>query len=361
MLAARGANVELPMASTTKLMTAYLARRELDLDQVVTPAPYEPGAAESLMGLKPGDQVSVRDLLYGLLLVSGNDAAVTLAVAVAGSEDAFVAQMNATARRLGLDDTSYENPIGFDGPGQFTTTHDLADLAIEVRADPVLRRIVDTPNITLTEGARPRRIVNRNKLVRRLPFVNGVKTGYTDGAGYVLVGSGTREGVTLVSALIGAPSEAERDAGSLALLRYGFSLYERQRVVGRGEHLSEVAIVDRDAEVPLAASRDIELTVRRGQDVEVRAEGVPLEIEGPISSGDRLGVVVVKLDGASEARVPLIATRSAEAATLIERIDAALPGRRLGAWGLLALGALAAALVVVVPVIWLLRLLARRR
>ncbi len=343
------------MASTTKLMTALLAREDLDLDEVVTAAPYEPGAAESLMGLRDGEQVSVHDLLYGLLMASGNDAAVTLAVAAAGSENAFVAEMNREARQLGLDETSYENPIGFDGPGHYTTASDLVDLAVDVREDPVLRKIVDTPQITLTEGDRPRTIENRNNLVRELAFVNGVKTGYTEGAGYVLVGSGSLKGATVVSALIGAPSEAERDAGTLELLRYGLGLYQRQTVVRKDERLEQVGIVDRDVTVPLEAAGGVTLTVRRDEDVEVRPVGVPLEIEGPIAAGDELGAAVVTVDGERETRVKLLAARSAEAASLIEIIDASLPGSRAGAWGLLALGALALVLLVVVPVAWLYR------
>ena len=354
-LAARAPNRELPMASTTKLMTAYLARRDLGLDDRVAKAPYDPGPAESLMGLRGGERVSVHDLLYGLLLASGNDAAVTLAVASAGSEAAFVADMNRAARGLGLDDTSYENPIGFDGPGHFSTVADLADLAVEIREDPVLRRIVDTPKILLTEGARRRRVVNRNTLVRKVAFVNGVKTGFTEGAGYALVGSGTRQGVTVIAALIGAPSELARDTGTLALLRYGLSLYSRERVLERGERLGEVAIANREVTVPVIASEPVALTVRRDEDVEVARRGLPAEVEGPVAEGERLGAALVTVDGATAARVPLVAARSADAASLIERIDAALPGRRAGAWGLLALAVLAAALIVVVPAVWLLR------
>ncbi|MGI9021591.1 MAG: D-alanyl-D-alanine carboxypeptidase family protein [Solirubrobacterales bacterium] len=354
-LAARAPHRDLPMASTTKLMTALLARRELELDDIVTAAPYDAGAAESLMGLRAGESVSVHDLLYGLLLASGNDAAQTLAVAVSGSEDAFVAAMNRAAARLGLDETSYENPIGFDAVGQFTTVTDLTELAIELRADPFLRRVVDTAEITLTEGEKTRRVANRNNLVRELPFVSGVKTGYTDGAGYVLVGSATRGEVSVVSALIGAPSEEARDDGTLELLRYGLSLYRKERVLAAGELLGEAGILDRDVTVPLEASRAVGLTVRRDEQVEVRAEGVPVAVEGPIARGDQLGDAVITVDGAEEARVPLVATRSEDAASLIERIDADLPGERLGAWGLLALGALAALLLIAVPLVWLVR------
>lgn len=349
------------MASTTKLMTALLARQDLQLDDVVTAAPYSPGAAESLMGLRDNESVSVHDLLYGLLLESGNDAAQTLAVASAGSEDAFVKEMNRTAAKLGLDETSYENPIGFDAPSQYTSVSDLVDLAIKVRSDPFLRAVVDTQSITLTEGEKVRKAVNRNNLVREFPFVNGVKTGFTNGAGYVLVGSGTKGGATVVSALIGAPSESARDAGTLKLLRYGLSLYEQERVLEEGERIDDVAIIDRDVSVPVEASRGVVLTIRKGQDVEVQADGVPAEAEGPLKKGERLGHAVVTVDGAEEARVPLVATRSEDAASLIETIDAALPGERVGAWGLLALGAACLLVLIVVPLLWLVRHQRRRR
>ena len=263
--------------------------------------------------------------------------------------------MNKAARKLGLTATSYQNPIGFDAPAQHTSADDLVDLAIELRRDPTFRGITDTPSIELTEGRRPRRIVNRNNLVRTVPWIDGVKTGYTAEAGYVLVGSGERKGVTLVSAVLGTPSEAERDTATLELLRYGLSLYGREAVLERGERVGEVAIRDRDVNVPVAAAKAVELTLRRDEDVEVRPRGVPAEVEGPVERGLQLGTAVVTVDGAVEARVALVATRSAEAATLIERIDAALPGSRAGAWGLLALGVLAVALVVAPIVIWLWR------
>lgn len=328
------------MASTTKLMTAYLALRALDLDDVVTAAPYQPGPAESLMNLQPAERVSVHDLLYGLLLASGNDAAETLAVAVAGSEDAFVARMNKTARKLGLEETSYRDPIGFDAPGHHTSAHDLVELTEKLRNDPTFRKITDTPEIELTEGEKRRRVVNRNNLVRTVPWVDGVKTGYTDDAGYVLVASGRQKGVSLISAVMGTPSESERDAASIELLRYGFSLYHRDQAIERGERLAETAIQYSGRSVPLAATKAVDLTVRRDQDVEVDAHGVPSEIEGPIERGDRLGTAVVTVDGAEVAKIRLASARSVQKAGLIDRIDSALPGERAVAWGLLALSAL---------------------
>ena len=273
-LAAHRASSSYSIASTTKLMTAYVARRELGLHEVVVAPPYQALAAESLLGLEAGERIEVRDLLYGLLLVSGNDAAEALAQAAAGSEDAFVAEMNRAASKLGLDDTSYANPIGLDEAGNYSSAEDLVELAIELRRDKLFRRIFDTPEAVTETGARPRQLVNRNVLVRTVPDVNGVKTGYTIDAGNVLVGSAEREGVELVSAVLGAPSESERDSATMSLLDYGFSLYHRRSPVKAGRPLAAVAIRDREAEVPAARRpATLRVTVRRGQRVETVGAG----------------------------------------------------------------------------------------
>ena len=213
------------IASTTKLMTAYLALHELPLQERLVAPPYHPLPGESLLGLEADERISVRDLLYGLLLPSGNDAAVALADGVAGSVPAFVEEMNRAASRLGLRDTSYANPIGLDEPGNYSSPRDLAKLTMRLRRQRLFRRIVDTARTTLQTGAHPRTIVNHNELVLKVPWIDGVKTGYTLDAGYVLIGSGTRKGVTLLSVVLGAPSVAARDQDTLSLLRYGFSLY----------------------------------------------------------------------------------------------------------------------------------------
>jgi D-alanyl-D-alanine carboxypeptidase (penicillin-binding protein 5/6) len=338
-LAAHNAATSYSIASTTKLMTALVARRDLRLGQIVVAPPYDALPAESLLGLEAGERIEVRDLLYGLLLVSGNDAAEALAQAAAGSEDAFVAEMNATARRLGLDHTSYANPIGLDEPGNYSSAADLATLAIELRKDRLFRRIFDTPSTVLESGAEPRSISNRNVLVQTVPFVNGVKTGYTIDAGNVLVGSGEQKGVELVTAVLGAPTEPDRDSATLALLDYGFSLYHRRSPVKRGERVAAVAIRDGDREVGLAASEPVRITVRRGDDVETSVQA-PSVIDGPVGAGERLGSIAVLVDGESRASVPLVAMESAGAASVAERFDAQVPGPRAFAWAV-AIGAVA--------------------
>ena len=333
-LAAQDPSSSHAMASTTKLMTAYLALRRLPLDKMVTAPPYHPIPGESLLGLEAGERMTVRDLLYGLLLPSGNDAAVTLADGVSGSTEAFVGEMNRAARRLGLDETSYANPIGLDQPGNYSSPRDLADLALTLRHDKLFRRIVDTPQITLQTGDHARTIENRNDLVLSHPWINGVKTGYTRAAGNVLVATGTRKGVTLLSVVMGAPSIAVRDSNTLALLDYGFSLYRRENAVRSGEKLGSAAVPNADARVALVARGVIRATVRRGQSVDVALKA-PSSIEAPIRRGERLGMATATLAGEPVGRVPVVAARAVRPATggsLVARADDAVPGPRIVVW-----------------------------
>jgi serine-type D-Ala-D-Ala carboxypeptidase (penicillin-binding protein 5/6) len=342
-LAGQGASTSAAIASTTKLMTAYLALRELPLNERLVAAPYDPVPGESLLGLEAEEQISVRDLLYGLLLPSGNDAAVTLAHGVTDTIPAFVAEMNGAASRLGLRDTSYANPIGLDEPSNYSSPRDLAKLTMRLRRQPLFRRIVDTPRTTLQTGAQPRTIVNRNRLVLEVPWIDGVKTGYTLDAGNVLIGSGTRKGVTLLSVVLGAPSEAARDQDTLSLLRYGFSLYLRQTPVRSGERLAAPAVRGRDETLPLVAARSVRVAARRDQSVRVAVDA-PSEVEGPIPRGRRLGTGVVTRDGEVVGRIPLLSKRRALApagASLASRLDDAIPGPRAVAWGATAAAAVA--------------------
>ncbi len=320
-------------------MTAFVAREELDLNETVVAPAYVPSTAESLLGLEEGERIKVRDLLYGLILASGNDAAVALATAAGGSVDTFVRQMNRAAQRLDLDDTSYANPIGLDAPDNFSSARDLVDLTLELRERRVFRKIFDTPETVLESGARPRTVVNRNTLVRTVPYVNGVKTGYTLGAGNVLVGSAERDGIQLVSAVLGAPTESERDAATLELLNYGFSLYRQERVLRERERVATASVRWQDERMPLVAERPVRVTVRRDQRVDV-AVAAPDEVEGPVRRGERLGRATVTVDGELAQRVALVAARAAPEATVLERFDGAIPGPRLAAWGV-AVGGLA--------------------
>jgi serine-type D-Ala-D-Ala carboxypeptidase (penicillin-binding protein 5/6) len=318
-LAGRGISSQRAIASTTKLMTAYLALRELPLDKMLTAPAYQPSSPlESLAGLAPGERMSVRDLLYALLLASANDAAVTLAEGVSGSVPRFVREMNKTAAALGLTGTHYENPIGLDSAANYSTAEDLAALTLRLRRDPVFRRIVDTPDAVLKTGDHTRQIANRNLLVSKVPWVNGVKTGHTVEAGEVLVGSGTQKGATLVSVVLGAPSESARDEGTLELLDYGFSLYHREAPVRQGERVASPELTYQGTTLPLVARRGVTVGVRRGERVDTSVR-TPGEVEGPIERGERLGEVTVSLDGREVGTVPVVAARAADEASFLEQ------------------------------------------
>jgi D-alanyl-D-alanine carboxypeptidase (penicillin-binding protein 5/6) len=213
------------IASTTKMMTALLTVSSVRLDRVCTAPPYAAGPLETQIGLRAGERMRVRDLLRAVLLPSANDAAATLAVCVAGSRAAFVARMNARAHRLGLDHTHFSTPIGLDDAGNYSTAADLARLAIAARDDAFLRQTMDLRSAVLGSGDHTRTVVNRNTLVQQVPWVDGVKTGHTYAAGYILVASGTRAGTTFVATVLGDPSEGARNADALALLKWAFASF----------------------------------------------------------------------------------------------------------------------------------------
>jgi D-alanyl-D-alanine carboxypeptidase (penicillin-binding protein 5/6) len=310
---------ERSIASATKLMTALLTLERAQPSDVFRAADYEAGAIESKIGLRHGERMRVQDLLVALLLESANDAAVTLAEGVAGSREEFVDEMNARAAELGLAETSYANPIGFDDPDNHSSARDLAKLTRLLLRNDRFADIVDRPQATLRSGARRRTIANRNRLVRTWPFVDGVKTGHTRSAGYVLVGSASRRGAQVISVVMGADSEGDRDAQSLSLLEWGLDRFVRVRPVKRGAALKRAAVAHfDDRRVALEASRSAALTVRRGARLQTRVEA-PDELEGPLPAGERVGEVVVLVNGKPVARVPLVTASSVPEASVVRK------------------------------------------
>jgi D-alanyl-D-alanine carboxypeptidase (penicillin-binding protein 5/6) len=313
-----------PIASTTKLMTALLTLERASLGDVFTGTGYRPAVIESKIDLRPGERMRVRDLLKALMLESANDAAVALAVGVGGSREAFVGEMNSRADELGLTGTSYANPIGLDDPLNYSTARDLATLARRLLRDRRFARIVDMPVATLRSGARPRTIDNRNDLIARYPFVDGVKTGYTSGAGYVLVGAATgANGAQVVSVVLGEPSEPARDADTLALLRYGLAQYRREPVLRERRPVTEAEVAYRDEQVALVPAPDVTILARRDKRLRTRTDA-PAELHGDLEAGSRVGTVAVVLDGEVVRRVPLLTAEPVPGAGLPRRIAATL-------------------------------------
>ena len=320
----RRASQKRSMASTTKMMTGLLSVEGAALDDVLTAAPYTPGPAETQIGLRAGEKMTVRDLVRALMLASANDAAVTLAVGISGSVPSFVDEMNARAKELGLRDTTYSNPVGLDQGTNRSSARDLVKLAIELRGEQFLRRTVDMPRASLTSGSRRRTVINRNTLVRTVDEVDGVKTGRTNQAGYVLVGSATRNGVTVVSAVLGAASEAARDQDTLALLRYGLRQYRRTTLVKRNATLARADLKYREQQVRLIAGRGLQRVLKRDQRASVRVVGAPAELDGPLTAGSRVGTVEARVGDEVVGRVPLVTATAVEEAGLSTRLEALL-------------------------------------
>lgn len=351
-LTSHAGNRELPIASTTKLMTAYVAMKEMPLDRIVRARPYEPEYGESLMGLRVGERISVRDLIYGLILRSGNDAAHTLAIAAAGSEARFVAEMNRYAAALGLSHTHYANPVGLDQKGNYSSAFDLMALTRRLLRMPAFARIADSRSAVLRSVHPRRRIETINELLLMAPWVTGVKTGHTFGALYVLVGSGQRDGTNLISAVVGTWTDEERFDDSLDLLEWGFSQYRRRLPIRRGEDVASPAIRYSGGRLPLLAARSLQVGVRPGQRVDVRVRA-PEEVEGPVDRGARLGTATVFVAGRRAGWVPLRASRAVPKASLFTRARSTLADNKI------PIGI--AAFVILIFAVILLRRLARKR
>ncbi len=324
----RNADDERPVASTTKLMTALLTLEREKLSTTFTTIRYSAAPAESVIGLRGGERMTVADLMRGLLLASANDAAATLAVRVGGTRARFVRLMNSRARALGLRDTHYSNPIGLDQPGNHSSAEDLVKLTLILRRNAFFRAVTNLPSATLKTGARQRTITNRNTLVRSVRAVNGVKTGHTSTAGYVLVGSATRDGVTVVSAVLGEPSEAARDADSLTLLRYGLEHYHRLAATVKGRTYASAKLAHRDARVKFVATRTVRRTVRRGEHYALRILDAPRQVDGPLPAGARVGTIEVRWRGKPIDRVALVTPEAVAGATVVQRAGG-LIGRTL--------------------------------
>lgn len=343
-LASHAAGERLPVASTTKLMTAYVALHELPLGRIVRAAPYDAEYGESLLGLRAGQRISVRDLLYGLILRSGNDAAYDLAAAAAGSEHRFVGQMNRYAAALGLADTHYANPIGLDQRGNFSSAGDLVALTRRLLREPAFAEIAASRSALLRSVRPPRRIETIDELLEMAPWVNGVKTGHTFGAKYVLVGSGRRKGVELIAAVVGTETDEERFADTLQLLEYGFSKYRKRMPIHAGQALAEPSIRYSSDELALRAAHNVVVGLRRGQRLTVKVQA-PGEVEGPIRRGARLGQAIVLVDGLRAASVPLRAGQAVSKASKLDRVRSFLVDNAL--WIVLALSA-----ILIAAVLW---------
>jgi serine-type D-Ala-D-Ala carboxypeptidase (penicillin-binding protein 5/6) len=290
-------------ASLTKIMTAYgvfraLKEGRIKLDDRVTISEHAWKQEGSRMFVEVGKQVSVEDLIQGMIVQSGNDATVALAEHVAGTEPTFVQMMNTYAKELGMTGSNFTNSPGMPGPEHYTTARDSAILAsMLIREFPEYYRWYAQREFTFNGITQQ----NRNGLLWRDPSVDGVKTGHTASAGYCLVASAQREGMRLVSAVLGTESMRAREDANSALLNYGYNFFETKRLYAAGEPLTTVRVWKGESpEVGLALKRDLFVTGQRGQTGSVKAEfELPGPLMAPLSTNTAIGKVNIVVDGAT--------------------------------------------------------------
>jgi len=287
------------IASTTKIMTALVICEQCNvLDRMRIPKEAV-GIEGSSMYLREGEIITVQELLYGLMLHSGNDAAVALAIYCGGTVEGFAELMNDKARQLGMKDSHFENPNGLDAPGHFSTARDLAILASHAMENPVFAKTVSTKTIAIGQ----RYLRNHNKLLWQYAGADGVKTGYTRAAGRILVSSAVRSGRRLIAVTINAPDDWNDHA---ALLNQGFSNFEIQRLVSTGEIIGFVEIAGGEVgNVQLLAAEDFDYALSAHENVTLTAPGAGF-VYAPVAEGADAGFVHVCIDGKSVGKVPVV-------------------------------------------------------
>ncbi|MDD4978590.1 MAG: D-alanyl-D-alanine carboxypeptidase family protein [Gallionella sp.] len=312
-------------ASLTKLMTAYLTfdalkHGTLELEQQlnVPESAVRNLNGESRMLLKAGQMVSVDALLHGLIIVSGNDAAITLAQNIAGSERGFVDMMNTEAQRLGMVNTHFANPVGLPDPQHYSTAYDLALLAAAVVRDyPDYYSLFSLREFSFNNVTQS----NRNRLLWLDPYADGMKTGHTDSAGYCLVGSAKREDHRMISVLLGASSDSLRTNESQQLLNFGFQNFDAVRLYEKDKAVTKLRIwKGTQSTVSIGFKHDLFLSIPKGQYAKLKATLETRQpIIAPIDTSVPIGMMKMTLNGKPYAEFPVYALENVAAANVFSR------------------------------------------
>lgn len=305
LLSSKAADSRSLIASTTKIMTALLVCERCNvLDQMQIPK-QAVGIEGSSMYLKEGERLSIQELLYGLMLSSGNDAAVALALYCCGSIEEFANQMNDKARALGMNQTHFENPNGLDSANHYSTAKDLAILAAYAMENPIFSKTVSTRTITI--GSRVLR--NHNKLLWLYPEADGVKTGFTKAAGRILVSSAVRDRRRLVAVTINDPNDW---ADHAAMLDQGFSRYDLRRIVTVGDCVGYCEVAGgTDARVAVLAAENFTYSVSQEEQPQLLLPGNGF-IYAPVAEGADAGFAYVLLSGKAVGKVPVVYGQTSE-------------------------------------------------
>lgn len=296
---------ERSIASITKLMTALVAMEHIeDLEETVTVSPKAAGTEGSSMYLAPNEKLPLRHLLYGLLLRSGNDAAMAIAIHCAGDAETFVSWMNDKAAELGLEHTHFANPHGLEEEGHYSSAYDMALIARAVLSVPILTEIAATKSITLGE----RYMDNHNKLLTRYEGCIGLKTGYTTAAGRTLVSAARRQDTTFIAVTLRDPNDWDDHT---AMLDYAFEHYHSHLLARGGKTLATVAVEGSLSHaIPVTTASEVRYPLADGETPTVRIH-LPTRLKAPVKQGEVVGALVYSLDGKEIARTDLLAAASA--------------------------------------------------
>lgn len=314
-----------PMASVTKIMTLLVAAKALQQKKIslhdmvpVSEEAYKINGSQ--IWLEPGERLSVDQMMKAIAIGSANDAAYALGEYIAGSEEAFVNQMNQTAQQLGMTSTHFTNPHGLDNPNHYTTAHDLGILALAAIRNPI---VVHYTSMWEDHSIRNGKggtlwLINHNKLLKRYPGTDGIKTGFTTPAGFCIVATAKRTDTRLVVVVLGSATPKEQFGDSAALLTWGFQHYRSVPVATKGTVVGRVAVRRGTLrEVHAVVSRDSYLTLPIDAAKIDREVKLPESLEAPIKPGQVLGYMVAKQNGQELARVPIVAQEGAARASWI--------------------------------------------
>lgn len=293
------------IASTTKIMTALVVCEQTNvLDRVRVPKEAV-GIEGSSMYLKEGEILTVQELLYGLMLHSGNDAAVALAIYCGGTVEGFAELMNDKAHRLGMHNTHFVNPNGLDSPGHYSTARDMAVLAAYAMQNPIFAKTVSTKSVTVGQ----RSLRNHNKLLWQLEGADGVKTGFTKAAGRILVSSCVRQGRHLIAVTM---NDSDDWKDHQQLMEKGFSDYSVRQIVAKGDCLGAISVVsgDRD-DVRLLSTADFSYSLTADETPQI-VLSQPDFVYAPVVQGQAAGYAYICLDGKTVGKVPLVYGQTVE-------------------------------------------------
>jgi len=304
-LFAKNSNVKMPMASTTKIMTGLVAIENSNLTDIVVIDEKSVGIEGSSAYLRVGDELTMEELLYALLLQSANDAATAIAYHIGGDIDGFASLMNDKAQTLGLKNTHFTNPHGLDNEEHYTTAEELAIIAAEALKNDTFKSVVSTYKKTFSTEERSRTYVNHNKLLRMYDGCIGVKTGFTKKSGRCLVAAAERDGLTLISVTLDAPNDWNDHK---MMFDFGFESIEKITLAEPGDYCYRVPLLDGEADDVLVTNPDeASVIIDKGEhEIQRQIKLIKYAI-APVKAGDILGEVIFTIDGQEATRVNLIA------------------------------------------------------